>query len=281
MKKIIISCSMIVILLLSGISNVYAYKSYGPDIYNGIFRRGSKYIEIALYTDMPPNNAVGIVYEVEKPRRADYNYISTDVIKRIGEIYWIAGDYFYCIDVDGKKIHLSFNNGFITIHDYNGVIGYNGDYIEVSNAGPNMPPDQMWLNDSNDISILFEGRKINFTDQQPVIVDGRTLAPIRAVIEAIGGTVDWNESNKTINIVSAGEKTKIILKVGNNTMTVETPDVSLGMQKIREVSLDVPAQIINDRTMIPVRAIAEAFRLNVYWDSNINAAVITSEYVEE
>lgn len=113
--------------------------------------------------------------------------------------------------------------------------------------------------DFDDIKISIRGTMVE-TDQPPVVVDGRTLAPVRAIFENLGYTVSWDGTTQTVTaskkISTFNEEYKtIILKIGSNEMHVDG-----------EVTyLDVAAQIINGRTLIPVRAVAEADGYYVHW----------------
>ena len=107
--------------------------------------------------------------------------------------------------------------------------------------------------------------RIVFDDQTPVIVDGRTMIPVRGLFESyhFNYLVDWNSETSTASL-------------SNSIITV---DITIGSQEIYKngspITLDVPAQIINGRTMIPLRAVAEAFELNVEWDGDSRTVLIT------
>lgn len=121
---------------------------------------------------------------------------------------------------------------------------------------------------ASDVSVNLDGKKINF-DQPPVIVDGRTLVPIRAIFEAMDMGVEWN--GKTQVITAKKGNVKIILQVKN-------PKASIGNDELGyiETYLDVPPQIINARTMVPVRFIAEASGATVGWNQGLRTVIITS-----
>ena len=91
------------------------------------------------------------------------------------------------------------------------------------------------------------------TDTPPAIVEGRTLVPVRAIFEAIGATVEWDNSTRT----ASGEKygTIVSIQIDNTTAYVN------GEAR----TLDVPAQLINNRTMVPARFISEAMGCDVTW----------------
>ncbi len=112
------------------------------------------------------------------------------------------------------------------------------------------------------IIVMLNGKKISF-DQPPIILDGRTMVPLRAIFEALGARVEWNNDTKTV-IADRG-KTYISLTIGSTELKINN------IIKI----LDVPAQIINDRTLVPVRAISEAFGCAVRWEADTQTVVIT------
>ncbi len=98
----------------------------------------------------------------------------------------------------------------------------------------------------------------------PVIQNGRTLLPVRAVVEAMGGSVEWNESARTATM-SHGD-TVIRMTIGETTAYVND----------LPAALDVAPIIINGRTMLPIRFIAENFGFQVEWDNANRQVTISS-----
>ena len=95
-------------------------------------------------------------------------------------------------------------------------------------------------------------------DVAPLVKNGRTLVPVRFISENFGGTVDWNSATSTATL-TFGEKV-VKLTVGSNNMYVDD----------KEVTLDVPAESINGRIMIPLRALVEdALGKKVFYDRNL------------
>lgn len=92
-------------------------------------------------------------------------------------------------------------------------------------------------------------------DTVPLIVEGRTLLPVRAIIETMGGTVDWDDEQQT-TVLLYGDN-KIELRINSNIAYLNG----------EEKEIDVPPVIINGRTMLPIRFIAESFGFNVDWNS--------------
>jgi hypothetical protein len=115
-----------------------------------------------------------------------------------------------------------------------------------------------------EIAVTVNGEEVKFKNQDPVIVDGRTLVPVRGVFEALGAEVNWNGDTKQVSVDTAD--TNVTLTLNSNEFTVN------GETKY----LDVPATLINDRTMVPVRAISESLGCNVEWDGANQTVVITT-----
>ena len=92
-------------------------------------------------------------------------------------------------------------------------------------------------------------------DAAPFIKDGRTLLPIRALIETLGGTVQWNAQTKTAT-VALGSRT-MVLTVGSTKALVNGSPVTL----------DVAPMIVKGRTFLPLRAVAENLGLDLAWDA--------------
>jgi len=119
---------------------------------------------------------------------------------------------------------------------------------------PTVPPIVQPRPPGVDIAVNIEGSFVHFEDQQPVIVDGRTLVPVRGVFEKLGFVATWNDVARQATLTSP--RYTIVLTVDSNRFT--TNGVSH--------TLDVPAQIINGRTMIPLRAVLETVGYDLTWD---------------
>lgn len=113
----------------------------------------------------------------------------------------------------------------------------------------------------NSISVSLNGTLLTF-DQAPLVINGRTLAPVRAIFESLGATVEWN--NDTREIISTKGNDTIIMKIDDFTM----------YKNGNPIFLDSAPQIVGERTLVPVRAIAEAFNCTVAWDNNTQTVII-------
>lgn len=107
------------------------------------------------------------------------------------------------------------------------------------------------------VKIEINGEKI-YPDSEPVIIEGRTLVPIRAVAEKLGYTVDWDPEYMLITMLSEDEETILHFVIGE----------SYALKNLEEeIPLDVPATIIGSRTYLPLRAVAEAMDAEVSWNA--------------
>ncbi len=113
-----------------------------------------------------------------------------------------------------------------------------------------------------EIHILIDGEEKSF-DQMPVMVNDRVLVPMRGIFEALGAEVSWDDATQTASGVKDGKT--VSLAIGSTNATVNGA----------AVTLDVPAQLVNDRTMVPVRFISESLGTQVEWD-DANQTVIVN-----
>ncbi len=100
-----------------------------------------------------------------------------------------------------------------------------------------------------------EEKSIDENGTVPVILNSRTLLPVRAVVEEIGGSVEWNADTRTVELQS-----------GDNNIKLEIDSTTAYLNN-EPHTLDAPPTIIGGRTMLPIRFIAEGFGLEVNWDS--------------
>jgi len=112
----------------------------------------------------------------------------------------------------------------------------------------------------------FNGQPM-LLDSPPVIKNDRTLLPIRAVIEAAGGTVEWTDAEKRVDI-KYKDKT-VTLWIGKNIARVNGKAVMIDSQNFK-----VAPEIINGRTMIPLRFVAESLEWHVGWDDKTKTITI-------
>lgn len=108
-----------------------------------------------------------------------------------------------------------------------------------------------------------DGELIKFNDQYPIIKDGITLIPVRAVSEKMGAEVEWDGENGVVTIDKDG--TVIKLYTGTHDAYVDG----------EKYTLDHSAEIINNRTLVPLRFVAESLDLTVNWDGETRTVEIS------
>lgn len=107
---------------------------------------------------------------------------------------------------------------------------------------------------AKEVKIEIDGKEMVPKDMPAVIIDGRTMLPMRQIAQELGCEVNWNEAAKQIYVMRGSD------------IIVFTVDSKTGYENGKEFTMDVPATIVNDRTMLPVRALADALHLNIKWD---------------
>lgn len=123
--------------------------------------------------------------------------------------------------------------------------------------------------------VYVNSSKIIFADQTAQIVNDRTLVPARGVFEAMGNKIEWDSETRTVTAESSTGVTVVTITIDSDKMKVRTYKSIMEADE-KTVELDVPAQIINDRTMIPLRAVSEAFNSTVEWDADNFCVNITT-----
>ena len=117
---------------------------------------------------------------------------------------------------------------------------------------------------NDDIMVIIDSVILDFEDQGPVIVEGRTLVPVRCVFEALGFEVYWNRASRQAEL-TRGEDI-IIIPIGSETFTTNG----------ESHPLDVPAQIIGGRTLLPLRLVLESIGYELDWCRNTRTVFIDS-----
>ena len=114
------------------------------------------------------------------------------------------------------------------------------------------------------VTVTVDNEAVVFEDQQPVIIEGHTLVPVRAVFEKAGATVTWDQPTQTATI--SNDEYVVTIKYGDSVM----------YRNGVAIELEQPADVINNRTMIPVRAIAEAMNYAVTWDGHHSLILVST-----
>ena len=121
--------------------------------------------------------------------------------------------------------------------------------------------------DPDAVTVFVNGTEL-VADVPAQIINDRTMVPMRAIFERLGADVSWLQEEQAIFATRGA--TLIVMKIGVKTLAISTIN---GENK--NVELDVPPQIVNDRTLVPVRAVSEALGCTVGWDGETRTVTIT------
>lgn len=146
------------------------------------------------------------------------------------------------------------------------TLGFADSPYKSEGEGKQGPPAFVYEKEMKNFTFI-EGERIRVNslnihfDVPPVIKEGRTLIPVRAITEAMGATVEWDAEDMIVTITSADGETIIMFYLApedEGKITVNGEDVTI----------DVRPGIINSRTFVPLRFIAETLGLKVSHDSH-------------
>ena len=117
---------------------------------------------------------------------------------------------------------------------------------------------------TDDVTVYMNGEKMEF-DVPPVIINDRTMVPMRAIFEKLGCIVAWDDSSQQAIGFKNGKK--VVVSIGNNTAYVDG--------KFQEI--DQPPVLLNDRTLVPLRFVSEAYGCEVGWDDATQTVTIINK----
>ena len=173
-----------------------------------------------------------------------------------------AGEFIVKSDSDNKVAKI---DGELV---YNGTVALEpGEHDVVWVAGEQ--PEEVVVEEKTEIKLTIGKAEITTNgtakalDVPAQIIESRTMVPLRAIFEALGASVEWDDATKTVTSVKGD--TTVKLTIGQASINVNGEDKAL----------DVPAQIVDSRTLVPVRAIAESFGCEVAWDDATKTVTIT------
>jgi len=156
-----------------------------------------------------------------------------------------------------------------TVHYVSGTTGWSNQwygYPTTTVENTTKPPTVLVLHIGKSTFTVNGASKT--LDSPPIIKNGRTLVPIRAIIEALGGTVGWDATTKKAT-VTLGKKT-IALWIGKSAATVNGVSTP-----IDATDASVVPEIINSRTMLPLRFVSENLGCTVVWAAATQTITIT------
>lgn len=123
---------------------------------------------------------------------------------------------------------------------------------------------------ANDVAVHINGKAVEF-DVPAQIINDRTMVPMRKIFETFGASVQWIPTSQTI--ISVAGPLVIAMGIGSTVLNVTNLETS----ETVKYTLDSPPVIVGDRTLVPVRAIAEGLGKNVDWDDLTRTVLITDK----
>ena len=118
---------------------------------------------------------------------------------------------------------------------------------------------------AKEIVVQIDGKKMTPKDMPAVAIDGRTMLPMRQIAQELGCEVVWNEAAQQVYVVN--DDYTLVFEINKTT----------GIKNGKTFAMDVPPMIVNDRTMLPVRALATALDLNITWDDPSRTVSISTK----
>jgi hypothetical protein len=114
------------------------------------------------------------------------------------------------------------------------------------------------------IKVELNSNELGF-DQPPMLINNRTMVPLRKIFESLGADIKWDQTTSTVTATKG--QTVVILTIGSNEAFVND----------KEVQLDAAGVVVNNRTLVPVRFIGSSFGAKVIWDDITKSVVIKTE----
>ena len=240
--------------------------------------------EVELYLRCDTGKTRSIIVKVKN--KTNKGIILSNLVCENHSWYAADGSRKYIVAADEEKnlVFYSTDTGSLSTREYSVMggseAGINVQYAEPVEGHPvtlihrclfDYHGIKSFYDDNNnkteqDIAVTLDGKALSF-DVPPQIINDRTMVPLRAIFEALGASVDWNQETKTVT--STKGDTTIKLTIDSNTMYVNG----------NTVTLDTPACVVNDRTFVPVRAISEAYKTTVDWNGDTKTVIISSNAV--
>ena len=244
-------------ILIFEVDNILAYSSKGIDIYSESDLReicDEEFSNTNLANNLSESNGgiyVSITTDSIITRYETYNNVK---YYRYEKAY-TAHAYGYKDQPFYKTIFVTARNGKLYFIEY----GRSTDANNFKDVAAMLDSISF---DSGEIKIKIDNERI-YPDSTPMIVDDRTLVPIRAVAEKMGYRVSWDGVNQIVTMTD-----------GYTTLEFQIDNYTALKNGYKEIPLDVPPIIFDDRTYLPLRAVAEAMNADVNWNGNTRTVEI-------
>ena len=241
---------------------------YAKSIYNEAKNNGNyltSYGDTADFVFQPANNAGTLVVKDNKVTLYTLAYIANQ--PELSVNYHIDGKWYH----SSNQIPYTCNMNISKLADGKhtlkiSTLNLQKEYVFYKQGGCikfGSQPDAATVKKTQEkVNVKINGKLISF-DQDPVIHEGRTLVPLRAIFEELGAEVDWDGDTQTVTAYEDG--ITVSMRIGTTHMAVDD----------KVLVLDVAAMLINGRTLVPARAVSEAFKCKVDWDAQTRTVIIT------
>lgn len=113
------------------------------------------------------------------------------------------------------------------------------------------------------VSVQVNGEDVTFPNASPAVINGRTMVPMRAVLETLGAQVDYDGGTKTVNA-----------KLGDISLTHVIGTNTIEMGGGEKLTMDTVSSVKNGSTLVPLRFFSQALNYEVYWDEGAHTAVV-------
>jgi len=117
---------------------------------------------------------------------------------------------------------------------------------------------------AQDIAVKVNGDEVSFPVQQPIQEEGRVMVPLRGVFEQLGAYVTWHPETQTVQAVKGN--TDVRVRIGSHIAEVNG----------ERQQLDVPPELINGTTLVPLRFVSESLGAKVDWNNETRLVNITT-----
>jgi hypothetical protein len=166
-------------------------------------------------------------------------------------VYWA----YLPIDIKTNVIQKVFELGDeIVIEDYRYYYTCNKEEV-FSQLREKLPNNPVYVKFNDDI--------LGF-DVPPIIEDGSTLVPMRFLFEQMGADVEWDSETQTATAT-----------LDNKALTFSIDNVNARINN-KPAKMDVPARLVNGKTMVPLRFLSENMGYDVDWDADSRTAIVNS-----
>lgn len=115
------------------------------------------------------------------------------------------------------------------------------------------------------ITVTVNGEPVPFPDQKPIMLQGRVLVPLRGVFEMLEAGVEWDPQQRLVTARKSDRRVE--LHINKDTARIDNVPYQM----------DIPAQLIGGRAMVPLRFLSQALGAQVDWNGAQNTVVITAQ----